>query len=168
MGKIEDLLMTGEHVMKRQGNVQLVTGGPGMPAGDLFLTDRRLLFLVSRGWSSITPGAGLGAKDLILSLQDVKSVDKGGLGHVKVRADKEYQFAVTMWHSGGWVDEIRHAISLCSPPPSQQEPMQRPGHATIQQAQRESAATERRFCPDCGNPVKPEARFCESCGARLQ
>jgi hypothetical protein len=168
MGKIEDLLMADERVIKKQGGVQLSIGEPGMPTGDLCLTNKRLIFLVSKGWSVLTPGAGIGSRDLILSLQDVKSVDKGALGNLKIRADREYQFAVSLWHSGGWVDAIKQAIALYPPPTSQQTPIQQPSHATSQAAQPRPTSTARRFCPKCGNPVKPEALFCESCGTRLQ
>lgn len=166
MGKIEDLLAADEHVTKKQGSVQLVVGEHGMPTGDLYLTDRRLIFLVGKGRSVLTPGAGIGAKDLILSLQDIKSVDKGALGYVKIRVDKEYQFAVSVWHSGGWVDAIKQAIALY-PSAAAPAPMP-PAGQPMGRARPPAQPSASRFCHNCGNPVRPEARFCESCGTRLE
>ena len=166
MGKIEDLLMPDEQITKKQTTVQLAVGQGGMPSGDLYLTNKRLIFLVSRGWSLVTPGAGIGATDVLLSLQDVKSIDKS-LGYIKIKADKEYQFAVSTWHTGGWVDAVREAIELYPPPTSQTASTPPPG-PSIGQVRQPTQPSSRRFCPSCGSPVSSEARFCESCGGRLQ
>ena len=166
MGKIEELLTADERVTKHQGNVQLAVGEIGMPWGDLYLTNKRLIYLVSKGWSVLSPGAGIGARDLIFSIQDIKSVNKS-LGYVKIKTDKEYQFAVSVWNTGGWVDAIQQAIALYPPPASPPPPpISPPGQAPSQT--RQPTQPSRRFCPNCGNAVKPEARFCESCGTRLQ
>jgi hypothetical protein len=166
MGKIEDLLMPDEQITKKQATVQLLVGQGGMPSGDLYLTNKRLIFLVSRGWSLVTPGAGIGATDVLLSLQDVKSIDKS-LGYIKIKADKEYAFSVSIWHTGGWVNAVRQAIALYPPPTSQTASTPPPG-PSIGQVRQPAQPSARRFCPSCGSPVSSEARFCESCGGRLQ
>jgi hypothetical protein len=167
MGKIEDILMADEQVKKKQSGVQMSTGQPGMPNGDLYLTNKRLIFIVSKGLSILTPGAGIGSKDTILSLQDIKSVEKS-MAHLKIKTDKEYQFAVSAWHTTGWVDAMQEAIALCPPPSSQApsiQPPEPPASQTRRQAPEKSA---RKFCPHCGSSVRSEAKFCESCGTRLQ
>ena len=162
MGKIEELLTAGERVIKNQGNVQLAVGEMGMPWGDLYLTNKRLIYVVSKGWSVLSPGAGLGARDLVFSVQDIKSVNKS-LGYVKVKTDKEYQFVVSVWNTGSWADAIQQAIAFNPLPPSQTAPVPPPPSQMQQPPQ-----PARRFCPSCGSPVKPEARFCENCGTKLQ
>jgi len=165
MGKIEELLTADERVIKNQGNVQLAVGEFGMPWGDLYLTNKRLIYLVSKGWSVLSPGAGMGARDLIFSIQDIKSVNKS-LGYIKIKTDKEYQFAVSAWNTGSWMDAIQQAIALYPPPSSQAIPTPQPGQPSSQMRQPTQPA--RKFCPKCGNAVKPEARYCESCGTKLQ
>ena len=167
MGKIEDLLTVDERVTKHQGNVQLAVGEIGMPWGDLYLTNKRLIYLVGKGWSVLSPGAGIGARDLIFSIQGIKSVDKS-LGYVKIKTDKEFQFAVSAWNAGSWADAIRQAIALYPPPasPPPPPPISQPAQAPGQIQQPTQAL--RKFCLNCGNAVKPEARFCESCGTKLQ
>jgi hypothetical protein len=165
MGKIEELLTADERVTKRQGNVQLAVGEIGMPWGDLYLTNKRLILIVSKGWSVLSPGAGIDARNLMFSIQDIKSVNKS-LGFIKIKTDKEYQFAVSAWNAGGWVDAIQQAITLYPPPASQPPPISQPGQPLGQMGP--PTQTSRRFCPNCGNAVKPEARFCESCGTRIQ
>jgi len=80
----------------------------GTPVGDLYLTDKRLIFVHSKSWSVLSPTAPylspagvLLGKDIMIPLQDVKSVSKTVLGYVKVKADKEYQFAVSVLRSQG-------------------------------------------------------------------
>jgi hypothetical protein len=165
MAKIEELLTADEHVIKNQGNVQLTVGEIGMPWGDLYLTNKRLIYLVSKGWSVLSPGAGLGATDLMFSIQDIKSVNKS-LGYLKIKTDKEYQFAVSAWNTGSWMDAIQKAIALYPPPMSQPSPTSPSGQPASQM--RQPTQPPRKFCPNCGNPVKSEARFCESCGTKLQ
>ena len=164
MGKIEELLTADERVIKKQGKVQLAVGEFGMPWGDLYLTNKRLIYLVSKGWSlGFSPGAGLGTRDLTFSIPEIKSVNKS-IGYVKVKTDKEYQFAVSLWNAGSWVDAIQQAIALYPPPASQ--PLSIPPPPPSQMAQ--PPQPTKRYCPNCGNLVKPEARFCESCGTKLQ
>jgi hypothetical protein len=165
MGKIEELLTADERVIKNQGNVQLLVGEIGMPWGDLYLTNKRLNYIISKGWSLLSLGGGLGARDLIFSIQDIKSVNKS-LGYIKIKTDKEYQFAVSAGNTGSWVDAIQQAIALYPPPSTQSSSTPQPGQPSSQTRQPAQAA--RKFCPNCGNPVKPEARYCESCGTKLQ
>lgn len=158
MVKIEELLTLGESVIKKQGRIT-VGNMAGMPSGDLCLTNRRILFLHSKGWSllSSAPGAALMDKNIIIPLQDIKSVKKG-FGSLKVQADKEYEFMVSAWKAGGWVDAVQQAIRA---PPSTHQPQ------TYPQTPRSQPAP-RRFCTNCGSPLKPEDKFCGSCGARVQ
>lgn len=166
MVKIEELLTPDEHVTKHQGSVQLAIGEIGMPAGDLYLTNKRLIFLISKGWSLLTSGAGIGSKDLIFSIQDIKSVGKS-FGYLKVKTDKEYQFVAGLWTASGWADAIQQAITLNPPlptPPPPPIPQPQPPQSQMSQPPQQP----KRFCPHCGNAVKPEARFCDNCGTKLQ
>jgi hypothetical protein len=165
MGRIEELLAPDERVIKKQDKVQLAVGEFGMPWGDLSLTNKRLIYLVSKGWSvGFSPGAGLGSKDLMFSIQDIKSVSKS-IGYLKVKTDKEYQFAVSVWNTGSWVDSIQQAITLYPSPASQPPPIPPPPPPS---QMTQPPQITKRYCPNCGNVVKPEAKFCESCGTKLQ
>ncbi len=73
MGKIEDLLMPEERIIKKHAGTQ-VSNMAGQPAGDLYLTNKRLIFLHSKGWSllSLTPTTGvLLGKDIVIPLHDI-------------------------------------------------------------------------------------------------
>lgn len=168
MTKIEELLTPGEKVIKTQRRIQMGAGAVGMPAGDLYLTNSRLIFLHSKGWSLVTPvpGAALLGKNIITPLRDIKSVKKG-LGSVKVQADKKYEFMVSAWKAGGWVDAIQQAISALKQPPTPVPPpkAQQP---TTARAPPPPQPKARRFCRNCGSPVNLEDKFCESCGTKLQ
>ena len=165
MGKIEELLTADERVTMHQGHVQLAVGEIGMPAGDLYLTNKRLIFIISKGWSLLTDGVGIGAKDLIFPVQEIKSASKS-FGYMKIKTDKEYQFVVGIWKAGDWVNAVQQAIALHPPPATLSPPIPQPPQPPRQTMQ--SAQASRSFCPNCGNAVKPEARFCESCGTKLQ
>jgi len=167
MVKIEELMATGEQVIKKQAGVTLMTGDIGMPTGDLFLTNTRLMLIPSSLWALVLPDPEtlLRTRGFIqISLQDVKTVEKS-LGYLKVKADKEYNFAVSMWHVNDWVNTLQKARStLISPTPHPQTQQSSTGQAPQQTSQ----PGNRRFCFKCGSPVRPEAQFCESCGTRLQ
>lgn len=158
MAKIEELLTPGEKVIKKQGRIT-VGNMAGMPSGDLYLTNRRILFLHSKGWSLLSPapGAALMSKNVIIPLQDIKSVKKG-FGSLKVQAEKEYEFMVSVWKAGGWVDAVQQAIRT---PSSTHQPHTHPRTPKSQPA-------PIRFCTNCGSPLKPEDKFCGNCGARIQ
>ena len=167
MTKIEELLAPDEQIIKKQSGVTLSKGSRGIPSGSLYLTNTRLIFLFSKGWSilSPTPGAGWMGKDIVLSLQDIKSVNKGHAS-LKVDADKAYEFTVSMWHAGSWADAVQQAIALY--PPRQVPPYPQPQQPVSSPQQTAPQPSGRKFCPNCGAPVKPEARFCEGCGTKLQ
>ena len=159
MPKIEEFLKTDERVIKEQARI---TAGnmAGMPSGNLYLTNRRLIFIHSKGWSILSPapGAALMGKNIMIPLQDIKSVRKG-FGSVKVRADKEYQFMVSVWKAGGWVEAIQQAMKS-----SQQMPVR----AETPSLRPRSGSKVERFCTGCGTPAKPGDKFCGSCGTRLE
>lgn len=162
MVKIEELLKPGESVIKRQGGVTL---GRGIgPTGDLVLTNMRLLFIPSRLWASVIPDPKtlFGRKDAIeIALHDIK-LTKKSLGALKVQAEKKYEFMVSVWNTGGWIDALQQAIR--SPPPTRTQTSAPPQAPPPPSASRPT----RRFCPNCGSPVKPEAKFCENCGTKLE
>ena len=169
MGKIDEFLMLNERIIKSQGKVQVSTG-IGMPYGDLFLTNRRLIFIHSKGWSLLSqaPIAGmLLGKNVVMSLQDIKSVEKNMLGYLKVRADKEYQFLVAFTKAQGWVDavlEARQQASTQSAPtpysPHQNVLQQEPNYPPPPTVE----ASASLFCSHCGKPLKPDDNFCRHCG----
>lgn len=158
MPKIEELLTPGERVIKKQSRIT-VGNMAGMPSGNLYLTNRRILFLHSKGWSLLSPapGAALMGKNIIIPLRNIKSVKKS-FGSVKVQADKEYQFTVSVWKAGDWVEAIQQAIR--TPVSTHQPP-------TYPQAPKPQTASK-GFCTNCGNPLKPEDKFCGNCGAKIQ
>ena len=157
MGKIEDLLLSGERVIKNQKKI-VVGSMVGMPAGDLYLTNQRLIFLCSRVWSLLSPGgvAAATGRTVVIPLEEIKSVKKG-FGSVKVQSNKEYEFKVSVIRANEWVDSILEASALSSPSSSQIPPAQSP---TLNEAQ----TVGHNFCNICGRPLKPEDRFCSNCG----
>ena len=162
MVKIEDVLLPDEKIVKTQEKIQLGSGA-GMPVGDLYLTNKRLIFIHSKSWSLLSPSPAAGillGKNVAIPLQDVKSVKKNFLGYLKVRSDKEYQFMVSAWKSQGWVDAVQQACSqnLQMPPPPPPDPLQGPTFATAE-------TSTSRFCPHCGKQLKPDDNFCRNCGA---
>jgi len=50
MPKIEELLKHDERVIKEQARITAGNMG-GMPSGNLYLTNQRLIFIHSKGWS---------------------------------------------------------------------------------------------------------------------
>lgn len=158
MVKIEELLTPGERVIKKKRGVMVEKGGRG--TGDLYLTNTRLLFINKKRWALLAPiyvGA-LTAKDIQIPLQNITTVKKSW-GRLKVQADKEYSFSGL--RAGGWVDAVQQAMRMPMHPPAYPR-------APQPQAPAYSQPTVRRFCPNCGRPVKPEERFCGNCGAGLQ
>ena len=162
MGKIEDILHHDEKIIKKQSKIQY-TSKTGMPIGDLYLTNKRLLFLVSRGWSllSITPSGSLTGKNLAIPLEQIHSVEKGSLGSLKVEADKLHVFSVSVFKASGWVDQILQATSLQPPQITQPPP---PSTQTQPPASQQTARNN--YCSNCGLSLKPSAKFCSNCGAK--
>ncbi len=152
MVNIDELLTQGETILKNQGGVVF---GLGMgPTGDLFLTNKRLLFLHKKRYALISPPA-LTGNDFTIDLQNVRSVSKGSLGSIKIQTDKEYTFAVTIFQNTGWVDAITSAMSSLQRFPQQPSPP----FLTSQQQQTpplpppppERSSPIR--CPSCGRPA---------------
>ena len=167
MVEIEELMAPGEQVLKKQAGVTLMTGDVGMPTGDLFLTNTRLMLIPSSLWALVLPDPKtlLRTRGFIqISLQDVKSVEKS-FAYLKVKANKEYNFAVSLWHVNNWVNAMQKAMSTPVLPTSHPQTQQ---SVTEQIQQQTSQPGKRRFCYKCGSPVQPEAQFCESCGTKLQ
>lgn len=161
MVKVEELLMSDEKIVKQQGKIQ-AGNMPGIPVGDLYLTNKRLIFLHSKGWSLLTPtpGGALFGKDITIPLQDIKEVKKSFGGTLKVQADKEYQFLVTVWNAQGWVDAVLQTCALIPPPVGEQ---------TSTPAQTPSPSQGKRsFCVNCGSQLRSGDKFCSSCGAKVQ
>jgi hypothetical protein len=161
MGKIETILQHDEKVIKKQSKIQY-TSKVGMPVGDLYLTNKRLLFLVSRGWSllSITPSGSLTGKNLAIPLDEINMVTKGTLGSLKVEADKVHVFSVSVFKASGWVDSILQATSL-KPPSFEQTPNPQPTTSVSK------PVGKNNFCSNCGLSLKPGAKFCSNCGAKV-
>jgi hypothetical protein len=141
-----------------------------MPYGDLFLTNRRLIFIHSKGWSLLSqaPIAGmLLGKNVVMSLQDIKSVEKNMLGYLKVRADKEYQFLVAFTKAQGWVDAVQEARQQAS---TQSAPTPNSPHQNVLRQEPNYPrpptveAPASLFCCHCGKPLKPGDNFCRHCG----
>lgn len=97
MGKTEGMLDPDERIVKSQTQVQL-SSGVGMPYGTLYLTNKRLIFEVSRGWSllSVVPAGALAGKDVTIPLEEIKSVKKGWPSVLKVQAQKNHDFMVPL------------------------------------------------------------------------
>ena len=166
MAKLEEMLGPDERVLKTQGKISMMSA-PGFPVGDLHLTNKRLIFLLSRGWTAVLtfPGAAIMSHDVILPLEEIKSVSKEGRlpPVLRIRANKVYDFNPSVFRIDEWVDAILQASAL-SPPsaPPPESPMQyRSAPAYAQPA-------DQKFCSSCGNPLRTENRFCSNCGAPVQ
>ena len=109
MVNIDEVLMPCEQVVKKQGGVSY--DSPMGAAGDLFLTNMRLIFLNKKRWGVISPGV-ISGQDVYIHLQNVQSVGKGSFGSLIVRAEKEHRFMVTIWQSGKWVKIIQQTMTL--------------------------------------------------------
>ena len=159
MGKIENILHHDERVIKKQGKINY-SSKAGMPVGDLYLTNKRLIFMVSRGWSffSISPSGALTGKDVSIPLEQINKVEKGSLGDLKVQADKLHIFSVTVFKASGWLDAILQATS--TQPPQFTQPQTPTSTPTPQ-------VGTNNFCSNCGLSLKPAAKFCSNCGAKV-
>jgi uncharacterized paraquat-inducible protein A len=168
MVKIDELMAPGEVVIKKQGGVTVMTGEVGMPTGDLFLTNTRLMLIPGSLWALVLPDPEtlLRTRGFIqILLQDIKTVDKS-VGNLKVKADKEYNFAVSLWQVNDWVDKLQKARSATVSPITQPQTQQSSAGPAPQQPATQSE--KKRYCFNCGSPVRQEAQFCESCGTRLK
>jgi uncharacterized paraquat-inducible protein A len=168
MVKIEELMTPGEVVIKKQEGVTMMTGEMGMPTGDLFLTNTRLMHIPGSLWALVLPDPKtlLRTRGFIqILLQDIKTVDKS-IGYLKVKADKEYNFAVSLWQVNDWVDQIQKAKSATISPRTQSQRHQSSAGPVPQMPATQSE--KKRYCFNCGSPVRQEAQFCESCGTRLK
>lgn len=176
MVKIEDFLTPGERVVKKQRRIQMGRGAAGMPAGDLYLTNTRLIFIHSKGWSllSPTPGSAALGKNIEIPLENIKSVEKG-FGSVKIHADKKYEFNVTVWKAGDWVTTIQQAINVLrqSPPPTA-PPTEAAAPPKVEEGR---AAGEKEIirvkevivkvrCPYCQSLYNETLDECPRCGAK--
>lgn len=161
MVKIEGILMSGEQVIKNQNRITFETGLG--PAGDLYLTNMRLIFLNRKSWGLISPGALLGT-DIQIPLQSIKTVSKGNLGSIDVHADKKYIFIVSMFRNSDWVDAIQQAMRAVQQPPYQ-PPYQQPQQPSPQQYP-QTPFQQPQYRPP---PPPPNAgRFCANCGRPLE
>ena len=174
MVKIEELLIPGEAVIKKQGGITL---GRGIgPTGDLFLTNSRLLFVPSRLWALVLPDPKtlVGRRDVTqIPLQKIKAARKS-FGALKVQADQEYTFMVSVWKTGGWVDAVEQAMHAAMEPPAPaQPPPETPTIPTVA----EKAVTEKEIvrekevivkirCPYCHGLYDELLDECPHCGAR--
>jgi hypothetical protein len=176
MGKIDQILMPDEKIIKSQRRIQVGSGMFGMPSGDLFLTNNRLLFIHSKGWSLLSPavGSSLLGKNLQIPLEDIQSVKKG-FGSVKIKADKEYSFVVSAWKAGGWVDAIQQAINNFKPPPtsmqSEAETPLSPVAEEIRVSEKKEIIREKEVivkvrCPYCQGLYDELLDVCPRCGAK--
>jgi hypothetical protein len=176
MGKIDEILMPDEKVIKSQRRIQVGSGTFGMPSGDLFLTNKRILFIHSKGWSLLSPAAGssLFGKNLQISLHDIQSVKKG-FGSVKIKADKEYSFMVSAWKSGGWENAIQLAINSLSQPPTNVQPASETSSSPIAKEAQEYEKKEiirmkevivKIRCPYCQSLYDETLDVCPRCGAK--
>jgi hypothetical protein len=160
---IEEVLMPGENVIKKQSGVML--GGPG-PAGDLHLTNRRLIFLNKKRWSlvSFNPLGSLLGKDILLPLENIREIATTFNG-IKVQADKAYQFAVGRFGKREeWANAIQQEKHKMQYPPTQQPslgPMRTPPPPPP------PPNKSSRFCPSCGKPAEfinqYNRWYCRSC-----
>jgi hypothetical protein len=176
MGKIDKILMPDEKIIKSQSRIQVGKGMWGMPYGDLFLTNTRLVFIHSKGWSLLSPlaGSSLMGKNLQIPLQEIQSVEKG-LGTVKIKTDKEYGFMVTVWKVGGWIEAIQQAINNLTPAPAQVEPTPDSPSSPIAEEERLPEKKEiirmkevvvKVRCPYCQGLYDELLDVCPRCGAK--
>lgn len=176
MVKIEEILIPGETVTKKQGGVTL---GRGIGStGDLFLTNTRLLFVPSRLWAMVLPDPKtlVGRRDVIqIPLQKIKAVKKS-FGALKVQTDKEYTFMVSVWKTGGWVDAVEQAMRAAIEPPSPTPVQPSVETRMVPAVGQERVVTEKEIvrekeivvkirCPYCHGIYDELLDKCPSCGA---
>lgn len=168
MGKIEDLLDPDERIVKNKSQVQL-SNSVGTPYGTLYLTNKRLVFLVSKGWSLLSPGMGAFSKDLIIPLEEIKSVKKGWPSVMCVEAQKKHEFLIPHLQGNAWVDAVLQSVALSPPPVSAPpEPHEHvEDQRTLRQRPRAAVpgAPAPKYCGKCGTALKAGNRFCVGCGA---
>ncbi|MCK5403101.1 hypothetical protein KAI60_03210 [Candidatus Bathyarchaeota archaeon] len=162
MVKIEELLTSGENIIKKQSRVMYEYAGG--PTGDLYLTNMRLIFLPKKRWALLSPGALLG-KDIIISLQGIRLVSKGSFGSVKVQSDKDHLFFVSLWNTSSWVDTIQQTLSSTQRqgPPRQQPRFQQ----SYNPPPPPPPPTNVQHCGNCGRPLefihKYNRWYCRTC-----
>jgi len=166
------MLDPDERIVKTKTQVQLSTS-TGMPYGTLSLTNKRLIFQVNRGWSLLSPGSA-GAffgKDLIIPLEEIKSVKKGLPSVLKVQAQKDHDFTIPQLQANAWVDAVLQSIALSPPPVS--APPEPPEQVEFQPSRQRprSGVPETappKFCGNCGSALKVGNKFCVECGAPVR
>lgn len=173
MVKTEDLLIPGESVIKKQSGVTL---GRGMgTTGDLVLTNSRLLFVPSKLWALVLPDPKtlVGRRDVTqIPLQDITAAKKS-FGALKVQADKEYTFMVSVWKTGGWVETVEQAMRTAIQPPAQpsMEAHARPvveGEKEVREKEivREKEVIVKIRCPYCHGLYDEILNACPHCGGK--
>ena len=166
VGKIENMLDGDERIVKSQSQVQL-SSSMGQPWGTLYLTNKRIIFLVSRGWSlaSLVPSGALVGKDMIIPLESVRNVKKGFPSVLTVEAQKKHEFVVPSFKSGEWVDAVLQECAL-SPPPENVSPndLQKQAPPNLGASSSASQQFSPKFCGSCGNPLNQGNKFCVNCG----
>jgi len=170
LGKIEDMLDPDERIVKTKTQVQL-SSSVGMPYGTLSLTNKRLIFQVSRGWSllSVVPAGAIAGKDVVIPLEEIKSVKKGWPSVLKVQAQKNHDFIIPSSEANAWVDAVMQTVALSPPtvsappkPPENQQPSPQSIRAVVPEADAP------KFCGNCGSALKAGNKFCVECGAPIK
>ena len=147
MGKIEELLIPGERVIKKKGGVTASHQGSG--TGDLHLTNQRLIFTPKKRYALLGQifSASLIAKDLLIPLQNITSLEIGFLRDLIVQANKKYSFSGL--NARNWVEAIKQASST----PQQSYPQQ-PQFQSQPPPPPPPPPSSPRFCGNCGKPLE--------------
>ena len=136
---IDELLTPGEVIIKTQRRVMFdIYAGD---VGTLFLTNKRLLFLRM-----------FGGNNIIIYLQNIRSVSKGSAGSLSIQADRDYSFGVTIFQRGAWIDAVNTAIYSLQRFPHQSSP-------PFQTSQQQQTPPLPPPPPQQANPLR-----CPSCG----
>lgn len=132
--------------------------------GRLFLTSKRLIFLPGNFQNTdatiLVLGKLLGSPESVhIPLSSITKVEKNWGEQIAVYTEKKYDFR-GMRGAGDWVAAIEKARA---------SPASRHVEAAPQAYSSPPPPSPRaaggKFCPSCGNTLRPQDKFCPNCGA---
>jgi len=167
--KINEVLEPGEQLIMESSSgaftqVTYVKSLMNNVQGRLFLTSNRLLFLPGNFQYTDSTILVLGKlirspESVHIPLSSITKVEKNWGEQIAVYAGQKYDFR-GMRGAGDWAAAIEKARA--SPAPRMAEPAPR---AYTPPPPPRGGGSGQRFCPGCGNALRPQDKFCPNCGA---
>lgn len=132
--------------------------------GRLFLTSKRLIFLPGNFQNTDSTILVLGKllkspESVHITLSSITKIEKGWGEQIAVYSDKKHDFR-GMRGAGDWATAIEKART--SPASIHVEAAPR-AHSSPPPPSPKGAGS--KFCPGCGNALRPQDKFCPNCGA---